>query len=250
MKFLITGDSHTAALSKAWYGGLQESTRTDLEVSVGALGNGWHLQFPFFSVDSKGIRFTGEGYDAGFRSSGRTHMVAESGILYGLSMGLHTGVVVGNATWKTHAPWRVAKGTMLHPVSDDVIFASARNYSRYVLNLFDEMISLKIPFLVIEAPPIRQETHCAEPQALPEEVVIEVDRLFRKAIVKDLEHRNIGVVRYPKKSVDADGFLRREYAIGGNDPHHTNGTYGALVMRDAIEAAERLSHSLLRAVGS
>ena len=240
MMLRVIGDSHVTALALGWHQLTAEGVKSDFEVTIGCLGSGVYLPSPFFVLEGNGIRWTCEDYAKGFLNiAGREIMAREPGIIYGVCVGFHSGEIVRAPSWRQFRPWRIAAPGLV-PVSDGVVREAVNEYSRYVIELYDAMMRLDIPFFVIQAPPFRREHPCIAREGSLADVAAEVDRLFRKTITDALAARGLVDVPPPRVTMDEKGFLLPEYAVGGDDPHHANAAYGKLLMMDVLKAAAAL----------
>jgi len=237
MMLRVIGDSHVTALAIGWHYLTAEGVKADFDISIGCLGSGVYLPSPFFVFDEDGIRWTCEDYAKGFLAvSGRETMTREPDVIYALCVGFHTGEIVRVPGWREYRPWRVPAPGLV-PVSDGVVREAAKEYSRYVVELYDAVLQLDIPFFVIQAPPFRKEHPCIALEGTRADVAAEVDRLFRETIAEALTARGVRHIPPPPMTMDDQGFLLPEYAVGGDDPHHANGAYGKLLIMDVLRAA-------------
>ncbi len=241
MMLRVMGDSHVASLVQGWHKISMAGIKVDLNVSIGILGSGVYLASQFFLLEEDKIRWTCEDYAEGFlRVSGQQTMTHEPSVIYGLCVGFHTGEIVRVPAWREFRPWRVSAPTLV-PVSDGVVRESVKEYSRYAIEFYDAMLRLEIPFFVIQAPPFRKEHWCIALEGTRPDVAIEIDRLYRETIADELAARGIVNVPPPPITMDDKGFLLPEYAVGGDDPHHANGEYGELLMKQVLEVAANLA---------
>lgn len=243
----VMGDSHVAALAVGWRDLATHAVKTDLSLSIGYLGSGVYLSSPFFFLGNDEIRWTCEEYAKGFLNlAGRERMTREPGIIYGLCLGFHTGEIVRLPSWRDFRPWRTSAPTLV-PVSDAIVREAVKEYSRYVIEFYDVMLQLEIPFFVIQAPPFRKQHWCIALEGTRPDVAIEIDRLFRETMANELAARGIVNVPPPRITMDEQGFLLPEYEIGGDDPHHANGEYGKLMILQVLKAAAALVGAAPRA---
>lgn len=235
MKLVICGDSHTECL--VWARSVIEREDPDAvrHVSVGPFGNGRYLGQPFFSVSDDTIKFDREDYAANYELLSGGPLRRRDDIMHGFSMGFHTAPLFRQLIWRTHLPWRIWHGGDTLPVSDNCLIAMADHIWRYMRAFYEAAIRQKINFFVICAPPPRR-THLCISQGTAERTVIEVDRIFRQSVAKWLTDRRIQYIPPPAATMDADGFMLRQYEPLelARDFHHGNGAYGVLMLREIL----------------
>jgi hypothetical protein len=234
MTTIIIGDSHVNALREgadllqpnelaSWSGKLK----------IGSLGTGSIALKPFSKVINGKVVFDNPRYSRAFLALNVRGFFRTGGVKYGISFGFHSLPVVANSVWRDASPWRIASKYGRVPVSSGVLAAMMNANNKHMHSFYEQLLASGIDFFAISAPPLRADHPIFS--ELEAEVVLEVDREFRKASAAFFEQRGIPVVYPPEIAYSSDGILRHDLAkIAPDDTHHGNSEYGAMMLRHIL----------------
>ncbi|RVN12654.1 hypothetical protein CN112_07070 [Sinorhizobium meliloti] len=238
MKTVIIGDSHVNALREA----AGRLSKSDMEavgrsLNIGSLGTGSLALVPFCRAHKGRVFFSDGRYNRAFTNlTGGSHFQAD--VEYGVLFGFHSLPVVTDDTWRTSAPWRVAKKHGLSPVSSAVIDEMVCDNNQHIYELYEYLISFRVQFFVISAPPIRadhpffKEVDC--------KLALAVDHEFRASASTFFRDRGVEVIFPPADVYDKDGFMRDDLARKEpKDFHHGNASYGEIMLRHILKIIAR-----------
>lgn len=203
-KVLITGDSQTAALRQGL--SILEQARAlpkDLDISIQPLGAGSHLTSPFFKKADGKITILERVYKR------RIPVLPMDGdvSMYGFSGNIHTIRVLRDIDWRDYAPSPTAKRE--NAVSLGFMQKLFEADQRYILAFLDAMKSLGMKVFVIDAP--RPFQHHPMFEQCRKDVLMHLDREYRRYILNELAARDIDVIATPDECVDAEGFMLAEF---------------------------------------
>ncbi len=226
MKILITGDSHTGALSH----GLLElrtagQTNSAVDIQIRPLGGGHILPTPFFRDVGSHAEIVDEDYRKLFAFLPPKGMKVD---VIGLSMPLWPMRVVHQLVWgglslAERLPNR-------QPISTSVFRQFVLQDQRYVLKLVELLSRAGITVLAISGPGLFRDHHVL--REMRAEHVLKVFDAYRAVISEELRRRNIPVIDIPAKCLDDDGFMFGAFRHDDiKDSHHANGAFGALMIQ-------------------
>lgn len=225
MRVVVFGDSHTKALSLGWKRIERTGAPDGVDARIfGTIGPA--LCKPFFADRGDHIKLEISGADpADCRFPPADEVPGET--VYGLLALLHSARVWRHKQWERYAPLPVSGNVT--PVSAALVRRLALDDQHYMLQLLDAMLRLKLKVFAIEAPAIF--AHHPLAQSERRDTVMAVDRIYRAAILAELERRKVPVLRLPPDSVSEDGFMEPRYRSNRtNDNHHANSVFGRLLM--------------------
>lgn len=152
---------------------------------------------------------------------------------WGICLGNHNSRIFRNKGWLTSAPaWLNIKGKT--PISEDLFQRIVENDQVHIRRFFDQLIETGVRPFVISAPwPIRPDPELTGIK-VPHDVIKAIDTRARILFSEWLAERDMSIVTPPVETADEDGFLKPEFAKGGNDPYHGNGAYGRAMMRKVL----------------
>ncbi|MCW3477439.1 hypothetical protein [Limobrevibacterium gyesilva] len=246
VRVLMIGDSHVGALISAHrrMRRLGGSLPANIAFEFSYLGNGFHFSHSFFELHEATIRFTHPEFAANLGRDLRLDAIArQEGVVFGLSMGLHTARVFRDPQWTRHVPWDLSANLPGQPVSSDVLNAIIDQDSQYIVAFYRAMQSLEIPFFVVAAPPPYRLHNCMSLYGIAPEIIVQVDRAYRTRISGILRQAGIDCIHPPREVIGEDGFIKAEFRAGipEDDPHHANADYGQIMMQQAFPVVESLS---------
>jgi len=234
MTLIITGDSHVNALRE----GADLLTSEELaswagRLKIGSLGTGSIALSRFSKVVSGKVVFDNSRYSRAFLALNVRGFFRTGGVKYGMSFGFHSLPVVASLTWKDVLPWTIASKYGREPVSSGVLTAMMAENNKHMHVFYEQLLAAKIDFFVISAPPLRADHPIFT--ELEAEVILEVDREFRKASGDFFAERGIQVVYPPEIVYASKGILRRDLAkIAPDDTHHGNSEYGRIMLQHIL----------------
>lgn len=239
-RLIITGDSHCVALKQGLH--LLNEKTADLPdgMIVNALGNGYYMNMPFSEVDAECVKFTYPEYKKTFEGFG----IGEIGehnddMVFGFSMGLNSPPAFRDPMWRTYAPWSLSEQTGLKPVFSDVLPNLFLPKWRHIQAFLQSCIHLKVPFFVISGPPPKRTHDCIQKDGTDENVVLEVNRLYRKTVENWLTAQGVQVVHTPDEVLEDSGFLAPEFHHPDpEDQHHANAKYGEIYLKKIVDFYE------------
>lgn len=105
------------------------------------------------------------------------------------------------------------------------------------------MKSLGMKVFVIDAP--RPFQHHPMFEQCRKDVLMHLDREYRRYILNELAARDIDVIATPDECVDAEGFMLAEFRHPDvRDRHHANEKYGEIMARRIVDyLADKLATS-------
>jgi hypothetical protein len=232
---VLTGDSHTGALLRAYATKWPKGKRPE-NFKVDTIGPGFKLSRPFYKEHGNRISFTLPISRARFeKMTGRQALRFEDNHLYGFSLRMHSFKVIQNASWLTKRPWRECGGTDYEPISDAVLEAIIRDDIGVTFDFYAALIKNKVPFFTIEAPPVNPDIPILQEDG-DKAFIKRLDGLYRDTLKTWLSERNIDVITAPAESADSEGFLKREYfSEREKDCRHGNEAYGALMLEKILD---------------
>jgi len=244
---VLAGDSHTLAFQ----GALERMTAAEREglgrpLRVGHLFLGHLNAEPFCARSGDRITFHRENVRQALEAfTGRPYMCREDrAAVWGLSVGLMTTLLVRSETWRRFVPWSIDAGDGRRPLSDGVIETVARAANRHVREFFSHLAALEIRCFCIAAPPLSAHEPALDRGT---SVMLEVDRIARRAMAADLEALGVRVVWPPDhvyEGAPRRSLLRSDLAVPG-DTHHANSNYGRIMVEHIIEKTSDIHPWLL-----
>lgn len=224
-KVFLTGNSHIVALRTAAHrrGGF----------TTFPLGNGRHETTTFSERSGEGVRFTVPDYQDKLGRFTGLETISPGPGTWGFLLINHNARIYQHPCWRRFEPASLSSNGST-PVSEAVVREILLDDHQGVREFFEQLLDSGVDFFAISGPPPRRD-HPAIEEGTRREVVQHLDRLSRDIWSSWLATMGIDLVEPPQESVDAEGFLRPEYARrqmgdGQPDPHHANEEYGDLMV--------------------
>ncbi len=239
MTLYICGNSHTRALrAGAMY--LEEHEGAEPMV-VFPLGTADHEAAPFSEIVDGQVVLTNDRFHKklkqffGFSSFEPQHR-------WGICLGNHNSRIFRHEGWLSAAPtWMNAKGKT--PVSEALFQRIVEDDQIYIRRFLTQLISTGVRPFVISAPwPVRPDPELTGIE-LSHDVIKAIDTRARVLFSEWLAERDIAIVAPPVEAADEDGFLKPNYAKGGDDPCHGNNKYGRAMMRKVLAHEAKMAQS-------
>lgn len=230
MTLYICGNSHTRALrAGAIY---LEEHEGAAPMVVFPLGTADNEAAPFSEIQNDQVVLTNERFRKklikffGFSAFEPQHR-------WGICLGNHNSRIFRNEGWLTSAPaWMNVKGKT--PVSEALFQRIVEEDQVYIRRFLTQLLSTGVHPFVISAPwPVRPDPENTDIH-LPHDVLKALDTRARVLFSEWLADREIPIITPPVETADEDGFLKPEYAKGGDDPCHGNHNYGVAMMRKVL----------------
>ncbi len=240
MTLYICGNSHARAL-RAGASALEQEEGADPMV-VFPLGAADNEAQPFSVVENGQVVLTNRRFRKklkqyfGFDSFEPEHR-------WGICLGNHNFRIFRNDGWVTAAPaWMGIKDKT--PISEALFERIVAEDQKHIRAFFDQLIETGVRPFVISAPwPLRPDPKVSGLN-LPAPVLKAIDTRARVLFSEWLAERDITIVTPPVETADEDGFLKPEYAKGGDDPYHGNNAYGRLMMRKVLQHEAKLAGAI------
>ncbi|KAA8610340.1 hypothetical protein AL036_00185 [Salipiger aestuarii] len=233
MKILITGDSHTGALSQG-LAQVRDGLPGGIDIVVKPLGGGHILPTPFFRDAGTYAQIVDPDYRRNFH---RLPPHAINADMIALSAPLWPMRVMHQMVWPRHSIDAAIPGGQ--PISRAVFRRLVMEDQGQVLALCALLQRVGMPVLAV-SPPVMFRDHATLRQMAPEHVRAMFDG-YRAIMLEELAARHIPVLDVPPDCVDADGFMRPEYRHENpEDEHHANAAFGALMIRQLAALAPSL----------
>ncbi len=237
MNIRICGNSHVVALQHGYADVKEEGP----ELSVFPLGGANFDNTEFSYLTPEGVGFN----EALFtqllaRFTGLGHIANEG--LWGFSIGSFFSRIYANGYWKSAAPSAVAPPNH-RPISLAQIEAIVAEDQKFVLQFYRYLQQVGADFFIIIGPP-PPANYSAIKNGVPRETVIALEKIARRWFCAKLDQMGVDYIDVPPETLDENGFLDPAYKLdtkpdGTPDPHHANGAYGAIVMRQVFAEIKR-----------
>ncbi|MEO0750691.1 MAG: hypothetical protein AAFY25_02725 [Pseudomonadota bacterium] len=231
MTLYICGNSHARAL-RAGASALEQEEGADPMV-VFPLGTADNEAQPFSAVERGKVVLTNKRFRKKLKQFfGFTAF--DPGHRWGICLGNHNFRIFRSDGWLTAAPsWMGLKNKT--PISEALFERIVAEDQKHIRTFFDQLIETGVQPFVISAPwPLRPDPKISDLRLSPD-VLKALDTRARVLFSEWLAERNIMIVTPPVETADEDGFLRPEFAKGGDDPYHGNNAYGRLMMRKVLQ---------------
>lgn len=151
------------------------------------------------------------------------------------SFGVFPVRLVSSATWRHHAPWRLADG--LAPISDGLLREMIWQDAAAPLRFFSDIGDVRA--VAVQAPPPRADHPIIHDLGVRPEIVAAVDSAYRQVMTEKIERLGIEVVAPPASTWHA-GFLRDDLkSERAGDTHHANRAYGRLMIGEIDRVLRR-----------
>lgn len=233
MKILITGDSHTGALSQG-VALARAALPEDIDMVVKPLGGGHILPTAFFRDAGTHALIVDPDYRRNFH---RLPPLAIKADLIALSAPLWPMRVMHKLVWPRHGiDEPMPEG---QPISRALFRRLVIEDQRQVLALCALLRRVGMPVVAV-SPPVMFRDHVTLRHTAPEHV----RRLFdgyRAIMLSELAARDIPVLDVPPECLDADGYMHPDYRHENpEDEHHANAAFGALMIKGLAALAPLL----------
>ncbi|MEM6589209.1 MAG: hypothetical protein AAF641_12240 [Pseudomonadota bacterium] len=230
MTLYVCGNSHTRAL-RAGASALEQEEGAEPMV-VFPLGTADNEAEPFSAIEDGKVVLTNRRFRKKLKQFFDVSAF-EQEHRWGICLGNHNYRVFRHEGWLNAAPsWLGVTGKT--PVSEDLFARIVAEDQKHIRAFFDQLISTGVRPFVISAPwPVRPNPETTELK-LPLPMLRAIDTRARVLFAEWLSKRGLAIVTPPAETADEDGFLKPEYAKGGDDPYHGNNTYGRLMMRKVL----------------
>ncbi len=227
MRVIITGDSHTGTLKNGKNLILQKKIwPPEIELKIKALGNGKHLNTPFFINCGDYAQITEKLYQDRIK---RLPIASEPDAIYGLCAPFHSNRIWRSLDWTKFVPVALAKTEI--PVSDAMLKQIILSDQQYVLELIDIFIQAQKKIFIIETP--RPFTHNKAFEDIRPEVILAVDKAYRDLIRTELVERSVDIVSIPAHCIAEDGSMSSDYKNKRkNDMNHGNELFGEIMLQE------------------
>ncbi|WP_323036381.1 hypothetical protein [Pararhodobacter sp.] len=225
-RLVITGDSHCVALSQGRKRVEEKGGSLPRDCIVEGLGNGYYMNMPYSEKSNGCVRFTYEEYVRTFEKFGIGNIGERDDVIFGFSMSLNSPPAFRDPFWRGNAPWNLSIEKGLNPVFTDVLPSLFLPKWVHIQAFLKQCLDVGVPFFVISGPPPKRSHDCMRDGTDPD-IVLEVNRLYRKVVESWLTKHNIQVVHTPPEVLDETGFLATNYYHPHpKDQHHANDLYG------------------------
>ena len=229
MTLYICGNSHVRAL-RAGMQALEDQVATPVQVFP--LGTADNEAEAFSTIEDGRVVLTNDRFRSklnknfGFTAFQPKHR-------WGICLGTHNARLFRHEGWLTAAPaWMNLPG--MQPVTEGAFDQMVATDQQHIRAFFDQLLETGVRPFVIAAPwPVRHHPIMAETGVQPD-IVQAIDERARALFAAWLAARDIDIVAPPSGTQDADGFLKEDYAKGGEDPYHGNFRYGKLMMTKVL----------------
>jgi hypothetical protein len=240
-RVLVVGDSHVVALAEGAACGITYPEGIE-SVEFAKLFPSPATLEPFFEERAGRIRLLDtEGAETLRGLTGSGDFSAEDrGIVFCLSLGFTTTVLMSLPTWCSHRPWAMAASGPSQLISSAVARAIALEHNRHAVEFYRAMARLGLTCIAISSPPPLIGGDWFRDTA-DEEVLVEVDRLAREVVQDELFALGVPVVGPPPESYvgNAGAGLRDPAFKGAGNKGfvHANAAYGRLMLKRVLTAA-------------
>jgi len=229
MTLYICGNSHVRAL-RAGMQALEDQVSEPVEVFP--LGTADNEAQPFSTIENGQVVLTNNRFRSkltknfGFTSFQPDHR-------WGICLGTHNARLFRNEGWLTAAPaWLNLPG--MQPVTTEAFDQMVATDQAHIRAFFDQLLETGVHPFVIAAPwPVRNHPIMSETGVRPD-IVQAIDERARALFTTWLAEREIDIIAPPPGTKDDGGFLKEDYAKGGDDPYHGNFPYGKLMMAKVL----------------
>ena len=239
MTLYICGNSHARAL-RAGASALEKEEGAEPMV-VFPLGTADNEAEAFSAIENGQVVLTNQR----FRKKLKQHFGISSFApehRWGICLGNHNSRIFRHEGWMSAAPtWMNAKGKT--PVSEALFQRIVEDDQIYIRRFLTQLISTGVRPFVISAPwPLRPDPALTGIK-LSHDVIKAIDTRARVLFSEWLAERDIAIVAPPVEAADEDGFLKPNYAKGGDDPCHGNNKYGRAMMRKVLAHEAKMAQS-------
>ena len=230
MRVSVIGDSHIAALSRAYEHLRAEGGWLDgIEISFGGASAREWKSGSFIDHGDR-VEFTAERFRKLFGASSLRQGKAGKHIV-GLNVFYHSAPVWRSRQWLDHVPMGMAGNRLSSNVIEQIILDDQEAN----LKLVAALRRMGMRLFAIEAPrPFM--THLAITRGgLKPEVVAAVDSLYRNTIRTALDGLAVPTLTLPPGCFDASGFMKPNYkSETAGDQHHANLMFGMEMLQRMI----------------
>lgn len=232
MTIIIVGNSHVGALHR---GASQIDGALD-KLKIAPFGGGKH-QRTAFSVEKKGRVEFSDKYSRHILQdlTGRAYFDPED--VWGICMGTHNSPIYRDAFWRTAVPPGVP-GPKKRPLSSAVLNEIILQHQVHILTFLKQLKQNGLRVFVVSSPNPRRDSTAAN-RGISLATIQTIDRAARRSFEEWLRAMDIPIINPPAETVDADGFLKDEFAqhvspTGKPDGSHANADYGKLMVAKVL----------------
>ncbi len=231
MKIRIVGDSDIVALGRAYQSNesLREKFRNESDVEFSkffpfpnALKSFWERDGDEIVVrkSERGVRLTDD--------QDLSRIRPEADVVYVVSMP-YRATVNTNSVWRRFSPWSFpVKGRPL--VSDALIERAVKHNASNILGFIGELRQMCNQVIVVESPPIRDDSGTDETQRSGLTRSLYLNALGRAVLDREIADMGLDVVTCPEDSYQGaprESYIRTEFhSESKSDKYHANVRYG------------------------
>lgn len=235
MKILVTGNSHTATLSKGYRSRNEQAQGDgqDAELFFAPLGRSAYFHEDFFAKRRRRVVITHP------QMRRRVHRFAPEDPYewYALCCPMvSTRLLRSRQTWETFDLPDETTGRA--PMSQTLLNQILDQDQRQACGFARSLARLGLRVVVVEPP--RLFRHVPVAKRLGAERCLEVDRLLRGRAREILERSNIPVATVPEEAVDEDGFMKDELSEGAANYWHGNAAFGDLMVTSLLATVQSI----------
>lgn len=234
MKILITGDSHLAALDRAL--SAEQDLTLGHQISIRPLGNAEAMHSLYFKDGNNCIEITLDRFKSRID---QLPPIGESPDVVAVSMPFHTlRFLRKKKMWSDYAPASLGK-TECHSITNATFKKMVLEQQKYNLEMIQLLQKYVPKVVVLEGP--RIFAHHTIFENNDEEVLLEVDRLYRKIMRDELDKLNVSVIDCPVETYSANtGLMNEQYRTHREaDYHHASTEFGALTLKSLVGTLDK-----------
>lgn len=237
MKINIIGNSHVVAID---IGHQSLSEEMDLQAITVSGVSATFEQEVFSFETASGVGISSKTLASRVKAiTGEDCIRKDEDRLWGLSMG-HSPFMLRNPVWRRHVPYHLKPANQRElPISSAVYEQIIVEQHKNVLSFFEQLKRCGVGFFVIASPFPRRNISLVQSGRMSPALAVDIDRNSRRILQDWLQKRGIAFLDAPPQTSDADGFMLPQFCAGprsdgSDDPHHANGEYGELVIKQIL----------------
>lgn len=229
MTVYIGGNSHVGALQR----GARELGMKPAECTILPFGTGALERTHFSEIKDGRVVFRNAKYRENLEKfTGKSYFDPKD--IWGICAGSHSARLYRSPFWANAAPASIATANQ-RPVSRSSLDLMIRDDQKFVRTLLQQLQKTGVDCFVISCPPPVHEGPGGKNGVTPK-VIQSIHRRYLELFRAWLRNNQIAFVPYPESALTPDGFLKEELRptlqSGEIDPHHANGEYGKMMMRE------------------
>ena len=241
-EILIVGDSHVASIVEAARQLRESGSSPSADLRVGMLFSCPRTLSTFHRVVDDGVALVDRVATSRLvRSTGRSVISAQRGVVWAFAIGTTTTHFLRSATWNRYAPAAMADRLNRLPLSSGALDTICREYAGPALEFYADLVACGVSPLCVPAPPPRTDDKVLA-RGQPLELFLAVDNLLRAYVSARLHAIGVQCLEPPEAAYGPQRMLREELGTSG-DAHHANAMYGALVIPMIVTAATPIRHA-------